>query len=358
MAKRKTSTNKNPRQSKAKKGNSIKIGISIFIVLLISALSFLYYHLLSNKIHFKKDDKNIIYIKTDDNVDSIIHYLNENSLGFNSFIFKTLTNYEFSVKPGKYSFDENVSHFDLYKRLASGREDVVNIVINKFRTKKQFAAAVSKKLELDSADLMLLLTDNVYLANLGFNGNNILGMFVPNTYEFYWDTDEELFLERMKEEYEKFWTVERRQLATNLDLTPQEVLALAAIVDEESNKNDEKPIIAGLYLNRLRKNMKLESDPTVKFALQNFALRRISNEDLQVESPYNTYRNVGLPPGPICTPSIPSVDAVLNAAKHNYIFMCAKEDFSGYHNFAADYETHKQNARKYRAELNRRNILR
>ena len=181
-------------------------------------------------------------------------------------------------------------------------------------------------------------------------------MFVPNTYEVYWDTPVEKFLDRMKKESDRFWNSERKAKADKLQLNPVEVITLASIVDEETANNAEKPMIAGMYYNRLKQHMPLQADPTIKFALQQFELRRIYTKLLSVVSPYNTYRNEGLPPGPIRIPSVAGIDAVLNLVHHDYLYMCAKEDFSGTHNFAKTYPEHLANAAKYSAALDARGM--
>ena len=181
-------------------------------------------------------------------------------------------------------------------------------------------------------------------------------MFIPNTYEFYWNTTTAHFLEKIHTESGAFWTNQRRHEADSLHLTPGEVIALASIVDKETNKEDEMPSIAGVYLNRLKKNMLLQADPTVIFAWQDFSIRRVLKKHTELQSPYNTYISPGLPPGPICLPSIPSIEAVLHAKKHDYLYFCAKDDLSGSHNFAATIEEHQRNAKKFQKALNRLNI--
>jgi UPF0755 protein len=206
---------------------------------------------------------------------------------------------------------------------------------------------------------MKSILDSVFLDSLNLNKYSIASLFIPNTYEFYWNTSVENFIIKMVNEYSIFWNKNRMRLAEEIGLSKVEVSILASIVEKEQNiKKDERKIIAGLYLNRIKKNMKLESDPTLVFALGDFSIKRVLNKDKKIKSKYNTYKYKGLPPGPICIPSINSIDAVLNAASHNYIFMCAKEDFSGYHNFANTYKQHLRNARKYQKALNKRNIMR
>ena len=224
------------------------------------------------------------------------------------------------------------------------------------RTMPQLAARLSAKLMLDSASIANAITSNEYCKQLGYDTATIASLFVPNTYEVYWNTDLDKFMQRMVKEHDNFWTEERRQKASRLGLSPEKVCTLASIIDEETANNAEKPMIAGMYLNRLKAGMPLQADPTVKFALQNFSLKRIYHNHLSVNSPYNTYKNIGLPPGPIKVASIKGIDAVLNRVQHHYLYMCAKEDFSGTHNFAVTYQEHLKNAARYSDALNQRGI--
>ena len=224
------------------------------------------------------------------------------------------------------------------------------------RTTDRLAGALSKKLMLDSAAVAILLKDSAFCAKQGFDPDNIVCLFVPNTYEVYWNTSLDKLMARMKKEHDHFWNKERTDKAQAIGLTPNEVCTLASIIDEETANNQEKPMIAGMYLNRLKTGMPLQADPTIKFALQDFALRRIYHDMLTYDSPYNTYRNIGLPPGPIKIASVKGIDAVLNRVDHDYLYMCAKEDFSGTHNFAKTYQEHLKNAAKYSKALNDRGI--
>jgi UPF0755 protein len=210
---------------------------------------------------------------------------------------------------------------------------------------------------IDSAEIIRPLTDSTFVAKLGYNSETLPCLFIPDTYQVYWNISVEQFIQRMQKEHDCFWNAQRLAQATAIGLTSEEVCTLASIVEEESNKNDEKPIIAGLYINRLQKGMALQADPTIKFALQDFALRRISSENLKVASPYNTYIHTGLPPGPIRIPSKQSIESVLHYNHNNYLYMCAREDFSGYHNFASNFADHQENARKYWKALNERKIF-
>jgi UPF0755 protein len=221
---------------------------------------------------------------------------------------------------------------------------------------KRLAGALSKRLMLDSATIACTLIDSAYCAKLGYNTQTIPAMFVPNTYEVYWNISIDKLLERMKKEHTVFWNYERMHKAEAIGLTPDEVCTLASIIDEETANNAEKPMIAGMYLNRLNEGMPLQADPTVKFALGDFAIKRIRHGMLTTDSPYNTYMYEGLPPGPIKVASIKGIDAVLNRVSHHYLYMCAKEDFSGTHNFAVTYKEHLQNAARYSKALNERGI--
>lgn len=215
---------------------------------------------------------------------------------------------------------------------------------------------VAQKLETDSASVMKLLDSAAYVEKLGFDTNSVYAMFIPNSYEIYWNTSAEKFISRMNDEYQKFWNDDRKAKAKNIGLSPIQVSIMASIVDAEALHDKEMPAIAGLYMNRYNKGMRLEADPTVIYANNDFNIRRVLNKHLRKVSPYNTYLNKGLPPGPIAMPSIKAIDAVLDYSKHDYIYMCAKEDFSGYHAFASSLQQHLVNARKFQKALNERNI--
>lgn len=262
------------------------------------------------------------------------------------------------VKPGKYKLEPGMDNRTLINRLGGGLQEPVKLRFENVRLKENLASVLAKQLEPDSIAFVNLLNDDSLATRFGFDNENFLSMFVPNTYEFYWNTTTRQFAERMHDEYQKFWTDERRRKAAAINLDPQEVAVLASIVKGEALHTDEMSTIAGLYLNRLRKGMLLQADPTVIFANNDFTIRRVLYRHLRTDSPYNTYLYRGLPPGPIMMPSIASIDAVLNYQHHNYIYMCAKDDFSGYHNFAVTQAEHNINARKFQQALNERNIKR
>lgn len=268
-------------------------------------------------------------------------------------------NYPNKIKGGRYEIKPGMSNNALVNMLRSGNQKALNLTFNNIRTKQELAGKISHQLEFDSLALIKLLNDNKYLKKYGFNSETIVGMFIPNTYQFYWNQSPESFFEKMNKEYQKFWTEKRVSKAKKLKLSKVAVSTLASIVQAEQSKhNSEKPKVAGLYINRLKKRMPLESDPTLVYAIGDFSIQRVLNKDKEIDSPYNTYKNIGLPPAPINLPEISSIDAVLNHEKHSYIFMCAKEDFSGYHNFSTNLRQHNIYARRYHRALNKRGINR
>ena len=256
---------------------------------------------------------------------------------------------------GAYRVDGGQSAARLARRLATATQSPVKVTFNNVRTLDNLADRLSRQMAF-SKDDFLRATDSILSAE-GYKKEEYPAIFLPDSYEFYWTISASRFVEKMLKYFNDFWNDDRLAKAKALGLTPVEVSSLAAIVEGESAKLDERPKIARLYLNRLKIGMRLQADPTVKFALGDFGLRRLRGTHLQVESPYNTYRHAGLTPGPIRIPSKRTLDDVLNAPQHDYLYMCAKEDFSGYHNFAVDYPTHMANARRYQAELNRRGIF-
>ena len=260
------------------------------------------------------------------------------------------------VRTGRYEIRSDMNALTLFRILRNGMQTPVRLTIPSVRTPEKMAAFLGRKLMTDSLSFIQALQDSVVCASYGFAPHTMMALFVPNTYEVYWDIPIDRFLTRMKKEYETFWNDERLALAEKAGLSPVEVVTLASIVDEETANGGEKPRIAGMYLNRLRCGMPLQADPTVKFAWKRFELKRIYHNLLTIDNPYNTYRYEGLPPGPIRVPSVEGVDAVLHHETHNYLYMCAKEDFSGTHNFAATYAEHKQNARRYTEALNRMKV--
>lgn len=283
-------------------------------------------------------------------------------------VLSRIKGYPETVQPGRYVLDRGVTALAVVNKLRAGDQDEVRITFNKIRSVSQLAGIVSKRIEADSVSIVRVLSDSAFLSRFSYafegadsameaalrvNPGNVLGCFIPNTYYCYWDTDAEEFFKRMYWELNDFWEGERRAKADSMDMDRLEIISLASIVEEETNKKDERADIASVYLNRLRRRMLLQADPTVKYAVGDFGLKRILREHLAVESPYNTYKERGLPPGPICTPSISSIDAVLENKQTKYLYFCAKPDFSGYHVFATSYARHLANARAYQRELNK-----
>lgn len=268
-----------------------------------------------------------------------------------------LMDYDQLVKPGRYKLEHGWGNRQLIGVLRLGQQTPVNLTFTHVRLRSQLAAKLAADLEADEKELDSLLNNEAYLATLGFDTTNVVSLFVPNTYEVYWNTSATDLMERMKEEYDRFWTPERKAKADALGLTQQQVSTLASIVQAETLKSDEKPRVAGVYLNRLKRGMLLQADPTVVFAVRDFTIRRVLNKHLRHDSPYNTYIYKGLPPGPINVPVISSIDAVLNPEEHGYLYFCAKEDFSGYHAFATTVAEHQANARRFHQALNARNIM-
>jgi len=299
-----------------------------------------------------------LYIPTNSNFDDLILQFEKKHLLKDIASFKKTARLKsFSkVKAGRYKIHNKMSNNALINMLRIGDQDPVRITFNHIRTLQQLAGKVSKNLECDSVELIKTLYNKDIQRKYGFNSYTFISMFIANTYELYWNTSANAFVKRMANEYKAFWNKKRKAKAQKIGLSQSEITTLASIVELESLKNDEKPKIAGVYLNRLKKGMLLQADPTIIFALGNFKIKRVLKKQLLIDSPYNTYKYKGLPPGPICLPSISSIDAVLNYQHHPYLYFCAKEDFSGYHNFAKNYRQHLNNARKYQNALNKKRI--
>jgi len=261
------------------------------------------------------------------------------------------------IKPGRYMLKPGMNNRELISLLRSGKQTPVKITFNNVRTVKELMGKIANYIEADSNSLIEMALDSNVLNKLGYNKETILSMFIPNTYEFFWDTNAGQFIDRMKKEHDKFWKKNDRLVkAAALDLDTKEVFTLASIVQKETLANDEKPRVASVYLNRLKRGIALQADPTVVFATGEFGLKRILNKHLEVDSPYNTYKYTGLPPGPICMPDVNTIDAVLNAEDTNYLYFCAKPDGSGHHAFAKTLRKHNINAKKYWRWLNRQRI--
>ena len=304
----------------------------------------------------KKDT--YLYIDSDDTLDSIYTKLDkEAALGhYAAFRFlASLSNYPQHVHRGRYKLS-NVSPLNLLRNMRNGKQWPVTLTIPILRTTDNLAEFLGKNFEPSAEEFKAAFESKEVCEEFGETPATIICLFLPNTYEIYWNTTPKNLLSRMQKESDDFWTSSRKQQAFEAGLTPQQVITIASIVEQETANNDEKPMIAGMYINRFRQGMKLQADPTVKFATKQFLLKRISGSILQTDSPYNTYKYAGLPPGPICIPSMASIKAVFNYVHHDYFYMCAKEDFSGTHNFAKTYAEHQANAKRYTDVLNKRNI--
>lgn len=297
-------------------------------------------------------EKTYIYVYPNSTKEEVIENIKKQDIVFNSFVFKAysvLLNYD-RAHTGRYEIKNGMSVGRMVNMLAKGRQTPLRLVIGKSRTKEEFAAKIDPELAFSKEQLMAKLNDNAFLKQFGLDSSTSLTLFIPNTYEVYWDINVDDFFKRMNKEQDIFWN--KRQAKLNeTGFNKIQVMTIASIVEEETNQEKEKPVIAGVYINRLKINMPLQADPTIKYALNDFTIKRITGDMLGVDSPFNTYRNTGLPPYPICIPSISSIDAVLNYSKHNYLYFCAKEDFSGNHNFTADIKEHYENARKYQKAL-------
>ncbi|GAA4791831.1 endolytic transglycosylase MltG [Olivibacter ginsenosidimutans] len=343
-----------------KKKSSAKRWVSTILLVLLFAgavIAYTYY-----KRYFAPnvtDVETYLYVHTGATFDELMQNLGDQNIVRDTASFRWAAEqmeYPSRMKPGKYRLQKGMNNRTLINMLGGGFQEPVKLRFQNIRLKDQFAGYIATQLEPDSTTLISLINSDTLAAKYGFNTENFFVMFIPNTYEMYWNISANDFFARMHTEYEKFWTAERKEKAEAIHLSPIDVSILASIVKGEALHTDEMPKIAGLYLNRLQKGILLQADPTVIFATNDFTIRRVLNKHLRVNSPYNTYIYKGLPPGPIMMPSIAAIDAVLNYEKHDYLYMCAKEDFSGYHNFSTNVAEHLVNARKFQQALNERNI--
>lgn len=299
------------------------------------------------------------YIKTGTPYNEVRQALIDKKIISNTRFFDLLSKqlkYPKLVKAGRYQIKDRSSIFSLIRMLRAGNQAPVNLVINKLRLKEDLAQKVAANFECDSASVMEVLTNAETLKKYGVNENTLMTIVVPNTYSLLWNSSPQKIVDKLYNEKEKFWNAERQAKARAMKLTPEQVYSMASIVEEETNKEADKGKIASVYMNRINKGIKLQADPTVKFAMKNFGLKRILLKHLAYESPYNTYLNAGLPPGPICTPSTKTIDAVLNAPQTDYIYFVAKPDWSGLSNFTSSDAEHMVNARNYQHFLDSVNI--
>ena len=349
-----------------KKKNKQKYGIGTYLLVLAAFLfvSFSYYayQIVYTANVDTKGDRTYIRIPEGASFEQVMDSIDQEDVIIDRLSFRfmaKLMDYPKLVKAGHYELKHGATNYQLIADLRAGRQSPVKLTFTNIRVKKDLTKKLSEDLAATQTELDSLLGEPSYVQALGFDTTTIMTMFIPNTYELYWNTSATELIKRMKKEYDAFWTAQRVQKARALGLTKAEVSTLASIVQaEQSQYADERPRIAGVYLNRLRIGRPLQADPTVVYAVGDFGIRRVLNVHLQTDSPYNTYKYNGLPPGPINLPSINAIEAVLNPESHDYLYFCAKEDFSGYHSFARTEAEHIQNARRYQAALTARKILR
>ena len=343
------------RRKKSSKWKKFILWTLFILILLAGAIGYYLYGVIANPNTWTPDGKPVsVYVPTGTDYEGLKKILYKNGLVVHRKNFEWLAEKKKLnelVKPGRYVIPNKMSNLDLVNMLRAGHQVPVKVIFNNVRDIYQLAGKVSKQIEADSTSIVQLLTDSVYLAKMGIRPIYASIIFIPNTYEFWWNTDADAFIKRMYKEYDKFWNKERQAKADELGMTRGEIITLASIVEKETNKNDEKPDIAGVYINRLKKGWRLQADPTLIYALGDYSIKRVLNKHKLIDSPYNTYQHLGLPPGPICIPSISSIDAVLNYTKDNYFYFCAKDDFSGYHVFAKTNKQHQKNAKRYQKAL-------
>ena len=320
----------------------------------------LYQDIFSANINLGEEETSFLYIPTNSNKTDVLRILTEKDWLTNSSSLQWVMdkkNYESHIHPGRYQIKNGMCNNELIDLLRSGVQTPLNLTFNNTRTLEDFAGKIAAQIEADSISILSLLKDESKIQKYGFAPYTIIGMFIPNTYQVNWNIDAEKFVDKMHTEYQKYWNDERLKKAESIGLSPVEVSTLASIVDEETIKNDEKSRVAGVYMNRLNRKIKLDADPTLKFALGDFTIRRVLNKHKKIDSQYNTYKYRGLPPGPIRQASISGLEAVLNYEKHKYYYFCASPEFNGYHIFAKSLREHNQNARRYQKALTHRGIM-
>ena len=332
----------------------------VFSVLTISYSFYFYQILFTPNLQVDQPDR-YLYIKTGSTFRDVQRTLLDDKYVNNLMAFSLLAkimDYDELVKPGRYLIKKNSTNLRVIKELRAGEQTPVQITFSNARMMNDMAESVCNNIELTPVELEKHLYDSTVYKKYGFDQETFRCMFIPNTYEVYWNISAPNLVDRFHREYEKFWSGDRRQKADEIGFTPVQVEILASIVEAETKHYDESPKIAGLYINRLKRGMLLQADPTVVYAMGDFTVQRVLNKDKEISSPYNTYKYVGLPPGPINFPSIKAIDAVLNYTKSDDLYMCAKEDFSGYHNFTSSLSQHMRNARKYQRALNKAKLYR
>ncbi len=343
---------------------NFKIGLFITVSVIITTFVFYFWQVAKTpNFQVGKDKDFALLIPAEGTYESVLDTLKKNDVLNDEMSFRFLAKLlklPERVKPGRYVLTRAMGNLDAIQKLRNGNQDAVRLTFNNIRLKEDLVLRVGSKFAFGADTLGKLMNDPQVCQKYGFDTTNIVSMFLPNTYEIFWTTKADKFLDRMHDEYQKFWTPARLEKAKALGYSKAEVSVLASIVDAETNRSDEMPRIAGVYLNRIKQSMPLQADPTVIFAWKDFSIKRVTSRLSSLNSPYNTYRVLGLPPGPINIPSTVAIDAVLNAEKHDYLYFCVKIDpdgkLLGYHDFAVTYEDHLNNARIYQEALNKMNI--
>ena len=327
------------------------LGIILLIGGVAAIIGFKYYrYVTAPNINHELPNDGFFYIPTGTDFETVVSLLKDEKILLTEASFRWVSdqkNYTQNIKPGRYKLKPGMNNNELVNLLRSGSQIPVNITFHSIKTLPQLAGIVSRKIEADSIEMASYILADSVAQHYGFNEHTFIAMFIPNTYEFYWNTSPQEFVSRMAKEFKGFWSSERIALAKKQGLSQSEVATLASIVQAETIKRDEMPTVAGLYINRLNKGIRLQADPTVKYAVGDPSLKRIYFKHLKVDSPYNTYIHKGLPPGPIAVPEQQALLAVLHAKKHSYIYMCAKPDYSGYHNFSSTLQQHNVYRNKY-----------
>lgn len=341
------------------KKRNIFIAIFVGFTLLVVSLSVYFYQIYFSPNFLLEQEEGDLFIPNGATFETVMDSLRNRRYVHEEVSFRFVSRalgYWENVKPGRYVLKKRMNNITVVKLLLSGEQVPVKVIFNNARTLEDLAPKICRFIAVAPHEFLAITKDEKLLTELGFTPQTLPAMFIPNTYFVYWNITPVELMQRMKREYDKFWTEERRAKAQQLNMSLTDISTLASIVEAETKAESEKPTVAGLYINRLQKGMLLQSDPTVVFAVGDFGIKRVLNQHLQIDSPYNTYKYKGLPPGPINIPSISSIDAVLNYEKHEYLYMCAKEDFSGTHYFSKTLEQHNQYARKYRKALSKRNV--
>jgi len=331
---------------------------SVLLIVIISLCRF-YFFVTSPNVKLGGKPSVFFYIHSGSNFSSVRMDLYKNGYIKNRKSFEWTAgrmHYGAKVKAGRYRITDGMNNRQLINMLRTGQQEPVRVIINGARSKEEIAGVISRQLEPDSLKILRLLNDSSFLRRFGLTPVTVFSLFIPDTYEMYWNSLPANFFLRMYREYKHFWYGYRQKKSDSLGFSIPEVVTLASIIEKETNLVSEKPTIAGVYMNRLKKHIPLQADPTILFALNDYSIKRVLNKHLEITSPYNTYKYPGLPPGPICIASISSIDAVLNYTNHSYLYFCAKEDFSGSHNFETTLSEHNRNAHRYQDALNKLNI--